>query len=161
MDFQIVSPLLTLIFNSQPATDNASILHHWNKLPRLDTSKFEMNQKMPEDGFVDVVTLNNVAYQWGDTYNYQGQIDKTTGKPHGIGRRIWNIKRNHALSSIEEGQFEQGQPHGYLREIFANGSYYQGKWSNGWRHGHGLECNSMGQTREGVWTDHEYNYSII
>ena len=74
-----------------------------------------------------------VQNKWIGAYYYQGQIDDATQKENGIGRRCW------LNGGIEEGQFENGQPHGYCREIMADGSYFEGLWENGWRHGTGKE----------------------
>jgi len=46
--------------------------------------------------------------------------------------------------------FSNGQPDGYLREIYSNGSYYSGMWQEGWRHGPGKEVSS-GIERSGIW----------
>jgi hypothetical protein len=63
------------------------------------------------------------------SYDYYGQINQKTGKEDGIGRRCW------MNGGIEEGIFADGQPHGYCREIFKDGSYFEGIWKDGWRNG--------------------------
>jgi hypothetical protein len=92
----------------------------------------------------------NVKYLWGGVYDYFGQVDPDTGKEHGFGRRCWHKK------GIEEGQFKNGQPDGYCREIFTTGTYYEGMWVEGWRHGFGIEVSSNGTIKKGLWQNHTF-----
>ena len=65
------------------------------------------------------------------------------GKEHGLGRKCWHN------GGIEEGIFEDGCPNGYLREINADGSYFEGMWVDGQRHGKGKEVSALGEVTIG------------
>ncbi len=65
-----------------------------------------------------------------------------------MGRRCW------IAGGIEEGEFRNGQPHGYCREIMADGSFFEGFWKDGWRHGQGKEILTCGQISIGKWENH-------
>jgi len=48
--------------------------------------------------------------------------------PHGIGRMIAN-------GALYEGEFLNGEKHGYGRMIYWNGNYYEGYFEHGELHG--------------------------
>ena len=69
---------------------------------------------------------------------------------NGIGRKCWHN------CGIEEGVFEEGKPNGFLREINADGSYFEGLWLKGLRNGKGKEVSSSGEVKIGYWENHEF-----
>ena len=56
--------------------------------------------------------------EWIYDSKYTGTVD-ASGQPHGIGRAISNYG-----GLIYEGQFKNGQFHGYTREYYSDGYYY-------------------------------------
>lgn len=49
-----------------------------------------------------------------------------TNRPHGFGRAI---RKN--FSGFYDGQFKNGERHGYLRSIGYDGKYFESEWQNG------------------------------
>lgn len=69
--------------------------------------------------------LNNIEIG-GYNFNYTGMVCSKTNKPHGYGRAIdtdnfW----------FYEGQFKNGERHGYIRGIDYNGDIEHWEFSNG------------------------------
>ena len=51
---------------------------------------------------------------------YEGMFCILTNKPSGFGRAICKLLLN---TYVEDGQFKDGFPFGYVRDIYSNGSY--------------------------------------
>ena len=130
-------------------------LTKWRSLPNLYISKIKSN---------GIVTQRyNQKDYWTGVYDYFGQVSRdslivkfttaqsnTQSLENGIGRKCWHD------GGVEEGQFQNGQPHGFLREIFADGSYFEGIWEDGWRNGKGKEVSKNGTIKTGIWKNHNY-----
>ena len=79
-----------------------------------------------------------------------GQFRRNTNKIDGIARRIFDS------TLIQEGQFKNGDLHGYCRIIYQNGAYYEGMFSNFMRNGLGTSVSATGTVQKGIWKDNDY-----
>ena len=68
---------------------------------------------------------------------YEGQMDPRSGLPHGNGKLKMDGHRY-------DGQWVQGEAHGYGTEKVSNGNLYQGEWQKGKKSGKGLEIPKYG-----------------
>eukprot|EP01084_Bolivina_argentea_P243093 407590_1 len=44
---------------------------------------------------------------------------------------------------LYEGEWKDDKPHGYGKEVYANGSVYEGEWKDGKKHGYGKYVYNM------------------
>ena len=59
-----------------------------------------------------------------------------------------------------EGQFKDGEPHGYARVIDLQGNIFEGQFINGVKSGRGKEKNIHGKETYGYWKNDEYQETI-
>ena len=126
-----------------------------SQLGKLDITT--IHQKSPINQDSKLIFKENFSLKFQTMKStYTGQIVQTGGifgmlqdlKPHGIGRCTSEDGFN-----FHEGQFKEGQMHGYGRALFDWGGYYEGLWANDKWQGQGKYVNEKGDIFEGEWSN--------
>jgi len=89
------------------------------------------------DCLEDVVKMRGKS-SYGYQYQYEGQVNGN-GKPHGIGRAVFDIKKH----GVYIGEFVDGLFHGKGSRQQPQGCY-TGSWARGKLHGHGTLLKADG-----------------
>ena len=143
------------------STEFSFAVDQWKKLGPLDFAemyrtliKDNKNKEKPKDR---VLTNNDRTLKFGNynyphnLYQYTGQLDAATGKPHGLGRRV-SSKSNRII----EGQFYEGIPSGFARYIWDNGDYYLGMQNDTLANGYGKLVKINGTIQDGEWKEWKF-----
>lgn len=136
------------IFKSAPVIEsekNQKSLETWKKLEPMTIDKIyqESTVKVIID---DDHELKKMKFK---NYLVLGQFKKDTNVIQGVARRIFDS------TLIQEGQFKNDDPCGYVRIIYQNGAYYEGMFSNFMRNGYGVSVTANGEKSKGLWKEND------
>jgi hypothetical protein len=80
------------------------------------------------------------------TGTFDGVVFRTTGKPHGQGKMIYDDGR------VYEGGWRHGSWDGYRLPLTSSGSSYdEGQWKSSQKHGYGRASFPCGDSYEGEY----------
>lgn len=116
------------ILASKPTKGKEKGILKWEELGPIDLEEWVSSGIVTFDGSKELMFEDS----------YLGQKD-------GIGRNYWNA------ILIEEGEFKNGNLHGYGRRIYEEGDYYVGQFSHDKRHGQGKYVKTDGVVQDGRW----------
>ena len=128
----MIHPQLKHIFDNTPQNVGQKLEDWWKEFGPVDIDKRIKKGDFKFD-YSKVIRKNKTLSKIGILVSYyEGQVQLKNGKQTGIGRKVII---DEFFIQIFEGNFQNGVPNGYCREINSDMECYMGYFKDGYRHG--------------------------